>query len=93
MAGSDMKNMKSWPVQDAKARFSELLQASLTRGPQLVTMRGAEAAVLVTVAEWRRLTARARKGFKALLLAPEARARLPIPKRGKLRRRVTPSSD
>ena len=80
--------MKSWPVQDAKARFSELLQASLTRGPQLVTMRGAEAAVLVPVEEWRRLTARARPGFKALLLAPEGRADLPIPERGKLRRRV-----
>jgi prevent-host-death family protein len=80
--------MKSWPVQDAKARFSEFLHASLTRGPQLVTMRGAEAAVLVPVEEWRRLTARARPGFKAVLLAPEARAVLPIPKRGKLRRRA-----
>jgi antitoxin Phd len=88
-----VKDMKSWPVQDAKARFSEFLQASLTRGPQLVTMRGAEAAVLVPVQEWRRLTARARQGFKALLLAPEVRADLPIPKRGKLRRRAAPISD
>lgn len=83
-----MKSMKSWPVQDAKARFSEFLQASLTRGPQLVTMRGTEAAVLIPVEEWRRLTAQARPGFKALLLAPEARVDLPIPQRGKLRRRI-----
>lgn len=80
--------MKSWPVQDAKARFSEFLQASLTRGPQLVTMRGAEAAVLIPVQEWRRLIARARPGFKALLLSSEARVDLPIPKRGNRRRRV-----
>lgn len=80
--------MKRWPVQDAKARFSEFLQASLTRGPQLVTMRGEEAAVLVPVEEWRRLNARARPGFKALLLEPEARADLPIPKRGKQHRRA-----
>ncbi len=33
--------MKSWPVQDAKARFSEFLQASLKHGPQMVTLRGA----------------------------------------------------
>jgi len=79
-------------VQDAKARFSEFLQASLTRGPQLVTMRGKEAAVLVPVQEWRRLTARARPGFKSLLLASEARADLPIPQRGKLRRRATQKS-
>lgn len=79
-----------WPVQDAKARFSEFLQASLTDGPQLVTMRGKEAAVLLSVQEWRLLSARARPGFKALLLTPEARIDLPIPKRGKLRRRATP---
>lgn len=64
--------MKRWPVQDAKARFSEFLQASLTRGPQLVTMRGEEAAVLVSVEQWRRLNARARPGVKALLLEHEA---------------------
>lgn len=83
-----MKGSKNWPVQDAKARFSEFLQASLTRGPQLVTMRGRETAVLVPVEEWRRLTARARPGLKALLLAPEPRTDLAVPKRGKLRRRT-----
>ena len=44
-----------WPVQDAKARFSELLDASLRDGPQVVTRRGVEAAVLVPIEEWRRL--------------------------------------
>lgn len=82
-----MKEMKRWAVQDAKARFSEFLQASLTRGPQLVTMRGADAAVLVPVEEWRRLMARPRVGLKALLLASEARADVPVPPRGRLRRR------
>lgn len=81
--------MKSWPVQDAKARFSEFLQASLTRGPQIVTMRGAEAAVLVPVEEWRRLMARARVSLKDLLLAQESRVDIEIPKRGKLHRRVS----
>ena len=41
------KTAKSWPVQDAKAHFSEMLEASLTEGPQIVTRRGVEAAVLV----------------------------------------------
>jgi antitoxin Phd len=84
-----MKTPRSWAVQDAKARFSEFLQASLTKGPQLVTMRGAEAAVLVPVEEWRRLTAQARPSLKALLLTPGARvAELRIPLRGKLHRRT-----
>ena len=44
-----------WQVQDAKARFSELLQTSLVKGPQTVTKRGVEAAVLVPIEQWRRL--------------------------------------
>ena len=47
--------MNTWPVQDAKARFSELLTACLTDGPQMVTKRGAETAVLVPLREWRLL--------------------------------------
>ena len=39
--------MGSWPVQDAKARFSELLDTALRSGPQVVTRRSVEAAVLV----------------------------------------------
>ncbi len=49
--------MRTWPVQDAKARFSEFLEACIAKGPQMVTKRGAEAAVLVPVDVWRRLQA------------------------------------
>jgi len=79
--------MKSWPVQDAKARFSEFLKASLTEGPQVVTLRGVETAVLVPMQAWRSLHARARPSLKDLLLAPTARGDLNTPARGKLRRR------
>jgi antitoxin Phd len=79
--------MQSWPVQDAKARFSEFLDACLARGPQVVTRRGTEAAVLVPVDEWRRLTAAARPSLKALLLADEARSDQLVPARGQARRR------
>jgi antitoxin Phd len=47
--------MKHWPVQDAKARFSELLRATLEDGPQMVTLRGRDAAVLVPAEEWAKL--------------------------------------
>lgn len=79
----------SWPVQDAKARFSELLEKSLKEGPQIVTKRGVETAVLVPIKEWRRLQQRARPTLKELLLAPEPRFEegLPYPRRGRLRRR------
>jgi antitoxin Phd len=80
--------MKNWPVQDAKARFSELLETCLREGPQLVTKRGAEAAVLVPVDDWRRLHQSARPTLKALLLADEPRAEFTPPVRGKRRRRA-----
>jgi prevent-host-death family protein len=79
--------MKRWPVQDAKARFSALLKTCLREGPQLVTHRGAEAAVLVPFAEWQRLERGAKPTLKALLLDDEARVELRIPARGARRRR------
>lgn len=79
--------MHTWPVQDAKARFSELLDACISEGPQIVTKRGVETAVLVPVEEWRRLQSSARPSLKALLLSDTARTDLVIPHRGTARRR------
>jgi prevent-host-death family protein len=78
----------SWPVQDAKARFSALLETCLSDGPQVVTKRGVEAAVMVALPEWRRLQYAARPTLKELLLAPSPRAELVVPPRGGLRRRA-----
>jgi len=79
--------MQAWAVQDAKAKFSEFLDACLTEGPQMVTKRGAEAAVLVPVHEWRRLQSAARPSLKQLLLSSTGRTNLIIPKRGQAQRR------
>ncbi len=79
--------MHTWPVQDAKARFSEFLDACLLEGPQMVTRRGAEAAVLVPVQEWRRLQSAARPSLKQLLLADQARIDMILPARGLAKRR------
>lgn len=79
---------KPWPVQDAKARFSELLEASLREGPQVVTKRGIDTAVLVPIEEWRRVRDAARPTLKELLLAEEPRAKLAIPPRRRQRRRA-----
>jgi prevent-host-death family protein len=79
--------MRTWPVQDAKARFSEFLDACMAEGPQMVTKRGAEAAVLVPVHEWRRLQAAARPSLKQLLLSDEGRVDLLTSPRGSARRR------
>jgi prevent-host-death family protein len=82
------KAAKRWPVQDAKAHFSEMLEASLTEGPQIVTRRGVEAAVLLPVDQWRRLEQAARPTLKDLLLAESPRAEIPVPPRQGWRRRI-----
>jgi prevent-host-death family protein len=82
------QSVKTWPVQDAKARFSELLKASLSEGPQVVTLRGIETAVLVPIQQWRDVSARARPSLKMLLLEPGARADLELKPRGGQRRRT-----
>jgi antitoxin Phd len=55
-----------WQVQQAKARFSELLDRTLKEGPQTVTRHGKPVAVMVPVEEYRRLRPR-QKSLKALL--------------------------
>lgn len=83
----------TWQVQEAKARFSALLETTLTQGPQVVTKRGVETAVLVPIDDWRRLEKMARPTLKGLLLAPEARTDTLVPPRRKIQRRGTPRFD
>lgn len=82
--------MDKWAVQDAKAKFSELLDSCVVKGPQMVTKRGADTAVLVSVDEWQRLQAAARPSLKQLLLADSPRTELALPTRGRARRRQPP---
>ncbi len=79
--------MSTWHVQDAKARFSEFLDTALEKGPQIVTRRGIETAVLVPINEWRRLQKTAQPNLKELLLADEPRFELRIPPRRARKRR------
>jgi len=79
--------MNSWQVQDAKARFGELLDATIARGPQLLTRRGVEMAVLVPFKEWCRLQQAGRPSLKNWLLGPGPRFENLISKRRRFKRR------
>jgi prevent-host-death family protein len=89
--------MNIWAVQDAKARFSEFLNACLSEGPQTITRRGAEMAVLVPAVQWRRMQATAHPSLKALLLSEQARTEQLTPerehRRGQARRRPVEALD
>ena len=47
-----------WTVAQAKARFSEVLDQAVLRGPQTITRSGRTTAVVVSVEEWERKTKR-----------------------------------
>lgn len=55
-----------WQVQEAKQRFSELIRSVETDGPQFVTRHGEEVAVVIDIAEYRRLRGGA-EDFKSFL--------------------------
>ena len=79
--------MQSWPVQDAKARFSELLETSLAEGPQLVTKHGKAAAVLVPIRQWDALRSAGKRALKQVLLDSAAPKGIVVPARGSLKLR------
>lgn len=76
-----------WQIQDAQARFSEMLETSRSEGPQIVIESGKESAVLVPIKQWRRMQRMAKPNLKDLLLAPEARTETLTPPRTKQRSR------
>lgn len=52
---SKIKKFPAWKLEDAKARFSELVRLARSKGPQRVTYRGEDAVVVVGVEEFERL--------------------------------------
>ena len=50
--------MSQWQVQEAKARFSELMRGADESGPQTITVRGRRAAVLMSAKDYDRLSGR-----------------------------------
>ena len=82
---------RKWPVQDAMSRFSELLDAAIAEGPQIVTKHGVETAVLLPIEQWRKLERMTKPDLKELLLSSESRTEELTPPRRQHRRR-TPSA-
>jgi prevent-host-death family protein len=62
--------MQTWQLQEAKSRFSEVVELSLEEGPQMVTRRGREAVVILAAEEYRRMTGSAPSILATLLNAP-----------------------
>jgi len=59
--------MAHWPIQDAKAHFSEVIERAHSEGPQTITRHGAERAVLLSIEDYHALAGR-KPDLKAHLL-------------------------
>jgi antitoxin Phd len=78
--------MGTWQLQQAKAKFSEVIDLAQTDGPQIITRRGVETAVILPIDEWQRLKPGSNESlFKALQAG--SHFDIPIPKRGQHKHR------
>lgn len=50
-----------WQLQEAKNKFSEVVEEALSQGPQVITKRGVEAVIILSYAEYRKLIASQKK--------------------------------
>lgn len=62
--------MRTWQLQEAKSRFSELVELTLREGPQLITRRGEEAVVILATNDFRRLSGQTARLVDCLVNAP-----------------------
>lgn len=71
--------MKRWQLQEAKNRLSELVRKAAEEGPQVITLRGEDAVVVIAADAYGRLSARPKEGLVAFLRSsPLARATLDL---------------
>jgi prevent-host-death family protein len=72
--------MASWPLQDAKAKLSEVIATAREHGPQVITQRGVKTAVVVPFEEWERAV-QPQKRTLLEILQSGPQGDLPIPPR------------
>ena len=59
-----------WQLQDAKSKFSEMIEQTLANGAQIVTRRGQKTVVVVSFDEYQRLTRQTDRLSDFLLASP-----------------------
>jgi prevent-host-death family protein len=47
---------RTWQLQEAKNKFSEVVEEALKHGPQVITKRGKETVIVLSYADYRKIT-------------------------------------
>jgi antitoxin Phd len=71
-----MRNL--WQLQEAKSKFSEMVERTLAHGAQIITRRGRKTVVVLPYEEYQRLAKRDDSLVQFLLASPLAGADLAI---------------
>lgn len=80
--------MSSWQLQDAKARLSEVVKKAGQEGPQHITLHGQPAAVVLSAADFLRLTKRPRRFIDFIRNSPLRGVELDLARDRSLPRKV-----
>jgi antitoxin Phd len=67
---------RSWQLQEAKNKFSEVVEEALKKGPQIITRRGVETAVVLSSAEYRKMLLGKKKISEFFRQSPLAKVRI-----------------
>jgi antitoxin Phd len=67
---------RSWQLQEAKNKFSEVVEEAIKRGPQIITRRGVETAVVLSSAEYRKMLLGKKKLSEFFRQSPLAKVRI-----------------
>lgn len=78
-----------WPVADAKAHFSEMIDRALAEGPQVVTRKGKRTVVVVPVEEWERRSKRQGNLAEFFAASPLRGSQLEVERSGEAPRKVS----
>lgn len=78
----------SWQLQTAKNRLSEVVDRAIEQGPQVITRRGADAVVVISIEEFRRLRKPATGLVEFFRSSPLAEAELDLTRDGDSGREV-----
>ena len=79
---------QTWQLQEAKNRFSEVVEEALQHGPQTVTRHGREAVVILSYEEYTKLKPQQTNLLQALQIPQEYRVDLEIERSQELPRSI-----
>jgi prevent-host-death family protein len=67
-----------WQLQEAKNKFSEVVEEAVKHGPQIITRRGVETAIVLSYTEYRKMMLSQKKLSEFFRGSPLAEAELDL---------------